>query len=139
MKLACACSSALAHEFSTIVIDVNEAYIAWLLNKVEKGKELRAEDTEFYALEYFDYHADYYPMLDELTTIDADGQDFIVLPDDWEPSRDVLRTDLNTVVVGIDHIQWTASPKNGSAGERLESPFLSINFLKAKQQELAAA
>lgn len=109
MYVACACTGdENVGEYNYAVIELQPEYVEWLKGRLQKAQELRAEDDNFYALEYFDYNASYFSKL----SFEVEDGEFEPCGPDAAQERWAKRVGTTTVVITTDTICWSGSPKH---------------------------
>lgn len=126
MKFVCACTGDEdVGDYSYAVIDMPDAYVEWLWQRLRVSKQVAAEEEDFYAAAYYDHQVNYYDSFDVDFDIE-DGQ-FHVVPDSFEPTREPQRVAATTVVITRNSVVWMGHPKHGSG--KFETATMPAEFL----------
>lgn len=112
---------------NSCAIELTSANIKYMLDKIELAKQLKQNDSDFYALEFW-YSASW-----SENSVECEGDGEAEIADKFEESED-LRIDCETLNVTDTGVQIKAYLKNTSVNQNAES--LSEEHLKKMYKAL---
>ena len=136
MQFVCACSGdEFVGDYNFAVIEMPEVYIEWLCKKLDASKAIAKEESDFYAVEYFDCQTEYYAALPP--GIDPADGNFVRVEDDFMSDQEPLPVSALTVNIMFEAIIWRGYPKHG--GGQFETSVMKEDFLRDLQQKESEA
>jgi hypothetical protein len=138
MKFVCTCSGGVGlDECAYAIVEMPSAYITWLLGQLSLAERIKADEAEFFSVEFYDHQVTYYGDLD-LDDAPDEHDPFVHLPEHFTTDKEPLRTTASTVRVTEESIVWMTYPKHGSSNEQIETAEMPVSFLRDLHSEVAA-
>ncbi len=103
-------------------LDLTKEYAEMLLKRIEKAQRMKAEDSCFYAVKYWDASCEYFKYHDGFEQAqDANGksleeainsEEYAVVTDFTPPEDSYARSDCDQAVVDHESVRWMCYPKH---------------------------
>jgi len=111
-------------DINYVLVSFTKDYVDYVLGRMKLAANLKADNGNFYALEYFDSCTPrWYKYITESDRL-SDWDEVECLPH-MEPER----TATNTIVITDDTVQWSAHPKHADE-VTVWTPILTIEQLR---------